>query len=85
MASGTFDELPESEQENFFDTCFDANLAPAAFNVSFTEEAADEEGIKTHERCVIVLFGTITRTYDGSGGADWTIDFAEDVRSHVFA
>jgi len=84
MANGTFDELPISEQENFFDTCFDGNLAPAAFNVSFTEESTENGGIKTHERSVIVVFGAITRTYDGSGGADWTIDFAEDVRSRVF-
>jgi hypothetical protein len=83
MTTRTFDELPVSEQENFFDVCSDANLAPEAFNVSFTEEIAEGD-TKPYERSVIVQFGAIVRAYDGSDGADWTIDFAQDITSGVF-
>ena len=83
MTTRTFDELPVSEQENFFDVCSDADLPPEAFNVSFTEEIAEGDA-RPYERSVIVQFGAIARAYDGSDGADWTFAFAEDITSGVF-
>ena len=84
MTTKTFDELPESEQKSFLSACHDAHLVPEAFNVSFAEETAGEEGVEPYDRSVIVQWGVIARAYNGSFGADWTVDFAEDIWAGVF-
>ena len=84
MANKTFDDLPRSEQEDFRTVCLDAGLAPDAFTVSYTEDLVGTDDIKVLEREVMVCFGNITRGYTAGNGTHWTVDFEDDVRSHVF-
>jgi hypothetical protein len=84
MAQKTFDDLPVGEQEDFKKVCLDAGLAPDVFTVSYTEDLVGPGDIKVLEREVMVSFGNITRGYDGGNGTHWTVDFEDDIKSHVF-
>ena len=84
MAQKIFDDLPVDEQEDFKKACLDAGLTPDVFTVSFTEDLVGTGDIKALEREVIVSFGNITRGYTAGNGPHWTVDFEDDVRSHVF-
>jgi hypothetical protein len=80
----TLDDLPQSEQEDFRAVCLDAGLAPDMFAVSYSEDLVGDGDIKMIEREVTVSFGNITRGYAGGNGTHWTVDFEDDVKSHVF-
>jgi hypothetical protein len=84
MTDKTFDQLPTSEQDDFRKTCLDADLAPEMFKVTFTEDLVGDGEFKFIERAITVQFGTESREYDGANGASWTVDFADDVKMHVF-
>jgi len=84
MTQKTFDDLPVDEQEDFKKACLDAGLAPGAFTVSYTEDLVETGDIKVLEREVMVSFGNITRGYTAGNGTHWTVDFEDDVKSHVF-
>jgi hypothetical protein len=61
MTTRTFDDLPNSEQDEFRDICVQAKLVPEDFNVSFTDEIAGDTGVEPPLRSVLVQFGSITR------------------------
>jgi hypothetical protein len=84
MTTRTFDDLPDGEQTEFLDICAQAKLVPEDFNVSYTDEIAGDDGVEPHLRSVLVLFGSITRAYDGGGEVPWTVQFEEDVKANLF-
>ncbi|MGI4813369.1 MAG: hypothetical protein ACRYG5_07730 [Janthinobacterium lividum] len=90
MADQLFEQFSVDEQEAFRGACLDAGLAPETFHVSARIESAAQEtpgaqaASETLARSVTVQYGTISREYDGSAGADWTLEFADDIKTHVF-
>jgi hypothetical protein len=84
MTTQTFDDLPDSEQDEFLDICAQAKLVPEDFNVSFTDEIAGDIGVEPRLRSILVQFGAITRAYDGGDEVPWTVQFEEDVKANAF-
>jgi hypothetical protein len=84
MTDKTFDQLPASEQDDFRSACLDAGLAPETFTVTAQEKHFGEGDVKTLERSITVRYGNISREYDGDDGTRWTIEFGDDVKTHVF-
>ncbi|GAB3628928.1 hypothetical protein PTE30175_00507 [Pandoraea terrae] len=78
-------QFPLSEQEAFSETCLRNGLAPDVFTVTAVEEENTGNGADTPlERSVTVRLGKVVREYDGSQGPQWTVDFEDDVQSHIF-
>jgi hypothetical protein len=74
MTTRTFDDLPNSEQDEFRDICVQAKLVPEDFNVSFTDEIVGDIGVEPRLRSVL----------DGGDEVPWTVQFEEDVKANTF-
>ncbi len=85
MATMTFDDLPEDEQAAFFDICADAEIDPAAFNISFTGEIPGDPSVSTGGRSAVVQYGSVTRAYEDEETTAWTAAFEDDVKAGIFS
>lgn len=84
MTDKTFDQFPENEQEDFRSACLELALAPETFTVTAREKSFKDGAIQGLERSVTVQYRNISREYAGSNGHDWTIEFSDDLKTHVF-
>jgi hypothetical protein len=84
MATKTFDQFPQSDQEDFRAVCLAADIAPETFTVTADEEYVGNGDIKGITTKVSVQFGNIVREYEAGNGTTWTIDFEDDIKAHVF-
>ncbi|WP_042876744.1 hypothetical protein [Cupriavidus necator] len=82
MLDTMLNQFPPMEQEAFRETCLRNGVAPDGFTVTAVEDAAG--AVPAHGRTVSVGFGREIRQYNGNLGAQWTVDFEDDLRSHVF-
>jgi hypothetical protein len=77
MLGTMLNQFPPMEQEAFRETCLRNGVAPDGFTVTAVEDAAGG-------RTVSVGFGREIRQYNGNLGAQWTVDFEDDLKSRVF-
>ena len=84
MLDQTILQFPDMERDAFREVCLRHGLAPDGFEVSSTEHFSTDAPSEALDRSVIVRMGKTMREYDGGHGPEWTVDFEDDIRSHVF-
>jgi hypothetical protein len=83
MLDTTLNQFPLFEQEAFREICLRHCLAPDGFTVTAVESNAG--AVSARQRSISVCFGRKVRQYDGNLGAQWTVDFEDDLKSRVFS